>query len=1415
MSCVMSIRVLRHVLHLRNSRMMDAKSQTLSLSHQEIKKLLATGQNPYWYQLHADLLEHLCDDFDLWPAATSDEIDYKGSKLSHKAQHLVHFLRYEINQIVGSLANLKNQFSDYSKRYTKALNDEDKEKYILGYAKELGATRRQLRQDARAFERWFGHDAVSDRYQRRHLETERYLSFVLQCLGWMSLRVLAEDNENIDYRELWQSLALERVIKPLLDYKGDKRVVISAFNTLAIAIRALPVDLQHSSVSEASLRFIYHSCFGSQSIWVQCEALQLLQSASPESLKVVLTNRLEYPKGNDDLFVRRKIVQIIVEQLSVEPELESLFDLVLRDTCPSVRQKLAEMLPQTKPAIITRYCPALLFEDAAQPVRASALVGLLGLLQREDGFEMALAYLQQSLSTEKERFVLRTGLYVCRTGLDVLLSGKKPFDKQTYLQTLLPAIKALHENAVSLAVRRYAAQTSEHLLLFADDDKHRRINSLMRFVNTIPPGKTRRIPKALLTSDDAELGRLLSVIAQKDFGFDIENTIFGRFITRGHAFGFRVWRFLHEFRHPSPDKRQAFRHTVGRLFWGEMRVPSAILSELAETKIPGEPLFMDTEDGWRGYLPLVDEVISALALGNKTTYFYHSEGISQLHPPSSISKRWLASWKISWHFADYARLRNWQEKSQSSAQGYLNALAELGIKVTFAGYGTESPAYQSTDSAVLRFFPAFFPALPSPGSAASLWEDFKDYFVSEYENSLYELAVFMAVAVAYFMGKNIYLYRQMVAARNSLPLVLGGWGTRGKSGTERIKAALINALGHSIVSKTTGCEAMFLHSHPFGVLREMFLFRPYDKATIWEQHALVCLADKLKCEVFLWECMGLTPSYVDILQRQWMRDDISTITNTYPDHEDIQGPAGVNIPQVMTNFIPHNGSLLTTEEQMRPILQAAALQRNTRFRPVGWLEAGLLADDVLARFPYDEHPFNIALVLAMGDELGIEHDFAIKEMADRVVADIGVLKTFPPAPWRSRRMEFVNGMSANERFGCLSNWVRCGFDKLSLEQNPDTWVTIVVNNRADRIARSRVFASIVVKDISYDRCVLIGNNLTGLVSYIKEAWAEWISTITLSSKDESPKEIMLRMAQRFRVPYTQELLQERLGIMVKAQNENVDVAAVLNLMNKPDALVAYLLEQNIAHHQVIVDFLRQGIDLLNSYDEFLKQIDQANDKVSDGLEKNFHDLLWVWFEQKLLVVEDYYATGNQVIEFIGNATPPGFYNKVMGIQNIKGTGLDFVYRWQAWDTCYKACQQLSSLSAAESALGLRALAAFQEYGILTEETVRATIAKVLDSSIAQNEYYQAELGVIKANLERSLESLSSKSAQKTSGNSWLSKINSALEAFLDAGDAVKRRKKANQIYKDLVAERISHERAALELQGINKRQKGGWLKIGQ
>ena len=80
-------------------------------------------------------------------------------------------------------------------------------------------------------------------------------------------------------------------------------------------------------------------------------------------------------------------------------------------------------------------------------------------------------------------------------------------------------------------------------------------------------------------------------------------------------------------------------------------------------------------------------------------------------------------------------------------------------------------------------------------------------------------------------------------------------------------------LGYECLVKTTGCEAMFIHAIPGVPAREIFLHRPYDKATVWEQRDVLSLASRLDERVFLWECMALQPDLVNLLQAQWMRDD--------------------------------------------------------------------------------------------------------------------------------------------------------------------------------------------------------------------------------------------------------------------------------------------------------------------------------------------------------------------------------------------------------------------------------------------------------------------------------------------------------------------------------------------------------------
>ena len=1065
---------------------------------QSIRELLEMDSTPYWRKLNARLIGQLMQDYHAWQPFKPVSAPQEASSRASLAHHLVDFLLYKINQQRLHILVLRQRHSDFNKQLLRVNKTADQRQTIIDYAADLGATHQHLRGDRRAFARWFGPDAVTDRYVHRHAAAERQLAFYLDRVGFLAAHVLRLAGRSVGYVTLWQQLNLERSLQPLLAYDGDSRVTSAAFQALATALQTIPYEAQEGAVAETTLLYIYRSALEHrQHIPIQCAAITLLQNLSAHSLYIALTQRLTQPHPGDDLFVRRYAVTILGENLLRLPTLRELFPVLVNDPSPFVRQAVVQALRMAPLDDLSRWMHYLACEDPIPQVRAAALLGTLTLLNTPDHVDVSLDIVSQSLHQETDAFVLRVGLKVASDGLQRLLEMHQ--DSAWYVQqwyiTLLPLLARLHTQATHLSVRRWAAQARERMWCTYDPQARRLKPELEQRLAGLKPGRAQRLPHRIFATYPTEtICRVLSVLAQNDFGYDIWQSLWGTRIVRGHLFRFRLWRAWHEFRHPSPDKRQAFRHTIGRLFYGHLRIPSAILSELAETKVPGEPLSIGTEGGWRPYLPLLDEVHSSLdrSLFCQPVRFFTSEGITELVPPTSLRRRIWAKWQLTYRFTDYAQLRNWQEQNANSPAAYLRALEQLGFRIRLLPYAQDNDELMSLDPKVTRFFPVALPLLDP-----TLWLQFRHYFQSFYENSLFELSIFLLLALIWFVGAHLYANHMMHNVRRRLPLVLGGWGTRGKSGTERLKAALINALGYGLVSKTTGCEAMFLYAPPFCPLREMFLFRPYDKATIWEQYNLACLADQLGTEVFLWECMALNPSFVNLLQRHWMRDDIATLTNTYPDHEDIQGPAGINIPQVMTNFITTNGTLVTSEEQMYPILKAAADELGTPIRAVGWLEAGLIAPDILQRFPYQEHPFNIALVLAMADELGMARDFALKEMADRVVPDLGVLKAYPIASIEARRLEFINGMSANERFGCLSNWTRMGFDTHDPATTPGVWISTVVNNRADRVPRSRVFANILVADIRADRHFLIGNNLSGLMGYIWEAWQRYALTLTL------------------------------------------------------------------------------------------------------------------------------------------------------------------------------------------------------------------------------------------------------------------------------------------------------------------------------
>ena len=1469
---------------------------------QSANEILASGLNEYQRKLNSRLLSTLDDALVSWLADyEADILDQLKSVPDHAKETwledrlsmsnrrdpenqtirlLTDFLFQYVQQRLTELERLRSSNQRFRSTIAKVRTENARRKVILSYAADLGATPAKLHGDEKAFDRWFDEEAVTDRFAKKVGSIELLVAFVFDRISIALDRVfqLAYRYDNAspdgadsvnDYQPLdtrlegiWTRLNVETRVQDALADDGDDRIKTAAIKCLRLAIQRLPATLTEKVLDKRTLVLLHRIAVEARAdVWVQCEAISLLSSLPMSRMVEVLRQRLFNPRAGDDMFVRRHIYKLLTRRIQSGQDISLQLPPIEIEPSPFVRQAMATTAFHWPNRNARRHWVKLAMSDESLEVRAAAL-----LVGAESACETnaLIDYLQtidQVLESDRDPFVLRTAMHAVVTVVERVCHTANSIDRSSdvteqevqreavlsfYQQRLSKRITHLERTHEEFPVRRWAAQAIGRCWVCADEKRLKLFQRVRDELQELPIGQAKRFSKRVFAGfDKNELGRILSVLSQSDFGLDIQPGVFSVRVVRGPEFGFRLWRTLFEFSHTATDKRQALRHTVGRINTASMRAPSQICGELSETKVPGEPLTIASDGTWRPFIPLADDFVSVLNrswLFPRTTDFYTSQGITSVRGPRWLHQRLLAAIKLNFRFASIAKTRNWNDDTYPQ-NTYIESMRRMGFRVEFQTYACDQDCNAATDGnskqsreddSVTSFFTAWLPllGLALTETVQKHFLRFADYFTSAFENSIEQLLVFAFAMLLLLLGKHAYANYRFRRARRKIPLSIGGWGTRGKSGTERLKAALIGAMGHGLVSKTTGCEAMFIHADPNGDPLEIPLFRPFDKATIWEQYNLILMAAKMTPSVFLWECMALTPSYVDVLSRQWTCDDIATITNTYPDHEDLQGPAGHNVATTISGFVPIGSRLLTTEQQMRPYVSESCRQAGASLRGVGWLESGLITDDVLDRFPYKEHPDNVALVAAMGEEIGVEYDFSLKAMGDYLVPDLGVLKTHPISTVRTRKIEFTNGMSANERFGCMGNIKRLGFDTQDPWQEPTTWVSGVVNNRADRVPRSKVFAKIIVEDMNADRFFLIGNNLKGLMGFIEEAWDAKAATLSLTDQGkpwetEFALATLKQAAWDYRQPITDQHVQRQLETMANAvigddmhlfedlvsQWDDVEcVAAKLKQAGVADSLIRSIE----SHHRNLIAGLEEYRDLELA-------INEASAESTEVVSTAFIATLRKWYFRKLVVVEKYEASGEEVVARVVDTTPPGFLNRTIGLQNIKGTGLDFVYRFQAWDVCYEACDELLSNQAQTAERGLQTLMSMPAIGQLCYEKVAESIKAARKSNSLRRSDLQAQLTVLDERLKQvsteeatqsdadmgeASDATNSRSERLAILNKW---ILGRAEQVADLNDSVRRRDLADLIYQDLADQRISRQRAVVELRKINKRQKGGWL----
>ncbi len=1398
-------------------------------SKDSLKSLLSHNMLEFWQQIQAEDINSVLRNFEIWQyenrsnqEATSHNIENKAKQI----QQLCRFISLRIEQDYQHILELHEQYGTFSSQTQRSATEEEQWQHQIAFLSYMGYTKNQIHKDLQAKKRWFGNDAIKDRYQNKVAKYEHSLCFLLERLGKL-IQLLAKECQPQDTQKLIQALKLEILLKPLLQYENDERVAFESIRCLRVAF-----DRQSKKVIEELAPLLTPHAYRvasepNQPVWVQTEALALLFSFGLDSASRLLQHRLERPSElKDDIFFRARALIIILDYQAIikHSVLAQLIHFIMADKSIYVRQQLCEKLPLLPKTLRFGTFESITKNDEQKIVRAKAWLSFEALLITcfiDDESNKPITKSQQlngevneqvkhhlkrymdALDYESDALILRLLMDICVPILKVIKKYNSTQQKNFYSQCH-ERLTTIHTSHEETRLRRWAAIAREQLWQCRQPP----LESLnLHNLNELSLAQVKKIKRPNMSN--AELGRHLAALSKQGFGFDVISKKNKLTIRGGYTLHFKLWRVLHEWTHPQADKRQNYNHTQGRVFYGRLQVPAQQLAESSETKVPGEPVINDQEQGWRPFLPLVDQVLSSLDQGwpTRSVKLYTSEGITKITPPDSLFKRLRAKFYISIHFKRFSVLRNWQEHDNTPAHAYLQAFMNLGFTFSHEPY-QEHKKVLPVDSRVSKFFPAFLPFY----SLTEFWRELQNYFYSVYQNTLEQLTLFLFTISALFFGQHFWLNQQFRKARKLIPFVIGGWGTRGKSGTERLKAALFNANGISLVSKSTGCEAQFLYAPLHRPLKELFLFRPFDKASIWEQLHLTRLAAKLKVNILLWECMGLTPRYISILQQQWMRDDLATITNCYPDHEDIQGPSGIDIPKVMMRFVPKNATFITSEDTMSPLLETAARDNNSHYHHVKWHDGYLIPAEILARFPYEEHPTNIALVLKMAEVLGFEKDMAIKSMADNVVPDLGVLRIYPESRVQHRKFIFINGMSANERLAALSNWHRLHLNKITPTENPGTWLTTLVNNRADRIARSQVFAHMLVNDLSADMHFLIGTNTDGLLKYIETQWQLRVDNlnITQNSGEISQREQLnikfVKICEYIRIPTDIQQPQLRIQAMLTGL-DMAQAQEVSELWQSTEQLSARLVSLNNEDQQAIIHYARQAQQELLSYQKWYQTIMNFEKTIDAG---KLRDQLWQWYRQRLVIIDDVHASGNMLIRHMIQNTPPGLCNKMVGLQNIKGTGLDFIYRWQNWDTTYKLCQTMNGRKAVLAEGAAKALSNMTDFGLLDEELVLKSCEAVRTQKFAQTEIFQAEINHIEANLKLQLKDIS-KNLNIQKHNNYLDKFIAGVEEFFDAGKSVTRRKISEKIYQDLSDERISLERASYELQRINKEQKGGWL----
>ena len=290
-----------------------------------------------------------------------------------------------------------------------------------------------------------------------------------------------------------------------------------------------------------------------------------------------------------------------------------------------------------------------------------------------------------------------------------------------------------------------------------------------------------------------------------------------------------------------------------------------------------------------------------------------------------------------------------------------------------------------------------------------------------------------------------------------IPIRIHVNGTRGKSSVVRLIAAGLRNSGMKILAKTTGTVPRIINEN--GIDINLHRLR---SASIGEQIKLMRFFSKQSPDVMVLECMAVNPQYQWISEHRIVRSTLSVITNVRKDHIDEMGITNKDIASSLSNTIPYNSKLITSEDKYYNIFKSVSNKRNTQIIKTDEKDVD---SDYIENFHYIEHPENISLALKVCEELGVSKNKALKEML-KVEPDPGALLI-----WNIKnKNQFVSAFAANDPDSTFKVW--------SLIKNKfNNNICVFLNTRDDRRYRTNQLIDLVTNKIKPNLLIIRVDNL--------------------------------------------------------------------------------------------------------------------------------------------------------------------------------------------------------------------------------------------------------------------------------------------------------------------------------------------------